>query len=181
MDSASKESCYEIDPRRYRKDRVYIGCVVVGGLIWIPLTIFTTYYAYFNFQIFFVLWLALAYLGILSMLFALLIRNRKQNIKIEGEMLVVRGTGILPWSVVRIPKSWVNKIMLGHYNEESVYSLLLHYTKDYPSIVPGDRNISLAQFVHPKDKAVIFDEISRFLRSHNITLTEENEMDEEER
>ncbi len=181
MDSASKESCYEIDPRRYRKDRLYVVLMVVWLVIWVPATLFVTGMAFYDPQIFFFVWLVFGYLGTLAVPLALLSRNRKQYIKIEEEMIVVQGTGIWPWSTVRIPKPWFNGIALGHYNEESVYTLNLCYTKDYPSIVPGERRIMLAQFVHWKNKAILFDEISHFLRSHNIAFTEENQMHEEER
>jgi hypothetical protein len=170
MDLSNKETCYEIDPRRYRKDRFYFGCLVLFWLPWTPMTLLITWAAVIEFDWFYAIWLIGGYLGVLGIPLAILNRNRKEYIVIQGELIAVQGTGILPKSMVRFPKSNLKELGLGHYNEESLLSLNRFHEDQFP------HRITLAAFVDPKDKAVLFTEIASFLRSHNVAFTEKNEL-----
>ncbi len=166
---------YVIDPRDYRTDRLYAGCLILFWFIWVPLTAMVTYLAFTDPQPFFFIWLVFGYLGTFLVPYALFIRNRKQTLKVAGESLVVFGTGILPASSVQIRKQDLHALTLEHYDDnfdkDSVYSLNIFQK-------PGARpkRIMLASFVHPKAKAVLLEEIRVFLHNHGFVFDFKNEM-----
>jgi hypothetical protein len=165
---------YVIDPRDYRTDRLYVGCLVAFWLIWAPATAIATYMAYTERHPFFFIWLIFGYLGTIGIPAAILFKNRKQVIEAAGNLLFVYGTMGYPWSKVRIYKQDLQALTLEHYDEdepEAVYTLNL---LQMPGIRP--QRILLASFVHPKDKAILFEEISEFLQKNGFEFQVKNKM-----
>ena len=165
---------YVIDPRDYRTDRLYVGCLVAFWLIWAPATVIVTYLAYTERHPFFFIWLIFGYLGTIGIPVAIFFKNRKQVIEAAGDSLVVYGTMGYPWSKLRIYKRDLQALTLEHYEEddpEAVYTLNLLQK-------PGIRTqrIMLASFVHPKDKAILFEEIREFLQKNGFEFQLKNEM-----
>ena len=101
--------------------------------------------------------------------------NRKQILEVAGESLVVYGTGLLPMSSTRIDKQDLGSLSLEHYDDgfdlESVYTLNLFQK---PGVRP--KRIVLASFVHPREKAILLEEIESFLRDHGFVLDVKNQM-----
>ncbi len=108
---------YVIDPRDYRKDRMTIGLLIPFCLIWISLTAFMTVAALTEPSSFFFIWLIFGYMGTLLIPYMLVTRNRKHILEVEGESLVVYGTGFLPGSRVDIRKQDFNALTLEHYDD----------------------------------------------------------------
>lgn len=78
-----------------------------------------------------------------------------------------------PWSKVRIYKQDLHALTLEHYEEndpESVYTLNLLQKH---GVRP--QRIMLASFVHPKDKAILFEEIREFLQKNGFEFQVKNE------
>lgn len=165
---------YVIDPRDYRTDRLGVGCLVAFWLIWAPVTAITTYLAYTERHPFFFIWLVFGYLGTIGIPVCILFKNKKQIIEAAGNSLVVYGTMGYPWSRVRIDKQNLQALTLEHYeehDEESVYTLNL---LQKPGVRP--QRIMLASFVHPKDKAILFEEIREFLQENGFEFNVKNKM-----
>jgi hypothetical protein len=165
---------YVIDPRDYRTDSLYVGCLVVFWLIWTPATAIVTYMAYTERHPFLFVWLIFGYLGTIGIPVALFFKNRKQVIEAAGDSLFVYGTMGYPWSKVRIYKQDLQALTLEHYKDddtEAVYTLNLLQK-------PGvrTRRIMLASFVHPEDKAILFEEIREFLQKNGFKFQIKNEM-----
>ena len=168
---------YTIDPRDYRKDRHYAGFLILFWLVWVPVTAFATVAAIMDPTPFVFVWLVLAYLGVCLIPFTLMTRNRKHILEVSGESLVVHGTGFLPMSSVRINKQDLGALTLEHYDggcdRESIYTLNLFQK---PGVRP--RRVMLASFVHPKEKAVLLEEIGVFLHDLGFEFEVRNEMAE---
>lgn len=165
---------YVIDPRDYRTDRLGVGCLVAFWLIWAPVTAITTYLAYTERHPFFFIWLVFGYLGTIGIPVAIFFKNGKQVLEAAGNSLVVYGTMGYPWSRVRIHKQNLQALTLEHYEEhdrESVYTLNLFQK---PGVRP--QRIMLASFVHPKDKAILFEEIREFLQENGFEFNVKNKM-----
>jgi hypothetical protein len=166
---------YVIDPRDYRADRFYFGFLVVFWTIWAPATAVATYMAFIEHEPFFYFWLIFGYLGTILIPYKVFTRYRKQVLKVTGESLAVYGTGILPTSSVKMHRRDVHALTLEHYGgggRESIYTLNLLQKE---GIRPG--RIMLAAFVRPKDKAILLEEISSFLRNHGCVFEVKNEME----
>lgn len=171
-DPASRQ--YVIDPRKHRKDCFYFAALLVFWVIWASATLFFALVAIAKPNVFLSIWLIFGFGLTIGIPLQLLNRNRKQILEIGGESLVVFGTGVLTTSKVRIDKHNLQALTLEHYGDddaESVYTLNLLQN-------PGHRpaRIMLAGFVHPRDKAVLFDEIAAFLHSHGFVFEVKNEM-----
>jgi phosphatidylglycerophosphate synthase len=165
---------YVIDPRDYRSDRFSIGCLVAFWLIWAPVTAIITYLAYTKREPFLFVWLVFGYLGTIGIPIAIFFKNQKQVLEIAGDSLVVYGAMGNPWSKVRIHKQNLKALTLERYEDpdtESVYTLNLFQK---PDVRP--QRIMLASFVHPKDKAILFEEIREFLQNNGFEFTGKNKM-----
>lgn len=165
---------YVIDPRRHRTDRFYTGFLVVFWLIWAPATAIVTWLAFTERHTFFFVWLIFGYLGTVGIPLALLNRRRKQVLEVVGESICIHGSGVLPTSKVIVHKQNFHALTLEHYGKhdpESVFSLNLIQKR---GTRPG--RIMLAPFVHPKDKVIIFREISEFLNGNGFRFEARNTM-----
>jgi len=169
MKTNQRSDRYAIDPRDYRKDRLFSGFLIVFWLIWVPATAFMTVAAFTDPSPFFFVWLVFGYVGTCLIPYILLTRNRKQILEVAGDSLVVYGTGFRPMSRVWIDKQDLDALTLEHYDDgfdlESVYSLNLFQK---PGVRP--KRIVLASFVHPRDKAVLLEEIRQFLHDHGFVV-----------
>ena len=163
---------FVIDPSVYRTDRGLVGCLTVWWLIWVPATALVTYLAYAERHIFFYIWLVFGYVGTVAVPYALLIRKRKQILEVSGKSLVVYYTGSLFGPKIEIDKQNLKALTLEAYDEESGYSLNLFQKHGF-----RHHRISLANFVHPKDKAILMEEIREFLQKHGFVFDVKNEMD----
>ena len=141
---------FVIDPAQYRTDHAYVGCLLIFWIFWVPVTAIVTALALSDGRLFFYIWLTFGYLGTIAIPYALISRNRKQSLEVALDSLIVRGTGILPSSSVRIERHYVIALGLGNYDEESIQTLNLWHGSDEKR-----KRISLAAFVHPKDKVQI--------------------------
>jgi hypothetical protein len=165
---------YVIDPRNYRTDSLYVGCLVVFWLIWAPATAIVTYMAYTERHPFLFVWLIFGYLGTIGIPVAIFFKNRKQVIEASGDSLFVYGTMGYPWSKARIYKHDLQALTLEHYKDddpESVYTLNLLQKSGVRT-----RRIMLAAFVHPEDKAILFEEIREFLQKNGFKFQIKNKM-----
>ncbi|MCP4650160.1 MAG: hypothetical protein GY853_08805 [PVC group bacterium] len=175
MKTNKNNTKYAINPRKYRKDWFFTGFLILFWLIWVPLTIFITVAALVDPSPFFLIWLIFGYVGVCFIPYTLLKRNRKHILEVDGESLVVYGTGFLPTSSVWIDKQDLAALTLEHYDDgfelESVYTLNLFQK---PGVCP--KRIILASFVHPKQKAILLEEIGEFLRNHGFVFDVKDEM-----
>jgi hypothetical protein len=165
---------YVIDPRDFRTDHFYTGCLVVFWLIWAPATAIVTWLAFTDHSPFFFIWLIFGYLGTVGIPLALLNKNRKQTLEVSGESLIITGAGTLPTSKMRIHKQNLRALTLEHYDDSDQESVCTLNLLQKPGHRPA--RIMLASFVHPKDKVVLIEEISTFLHSHGFVFEVKNEM-----
>ena len=175
MNPNQESAKYVIDPRKYRTYRFYAGCMLIFWLIWTPLTLVVTYLACTQGNPFLFVWMIFGYVGVVGIPLVILSRNRKQILEVVGDSVIIKGTGILPTSKIRIYGRNLRSLTLEHYDDtfdrESVYTLnLLQKTGAHPE------RIMLAQFVHPRDKAIILEEIRTFLSNHGFHFNVRNEM-----
>lgn len=161
---------YEIDPRRFRKDRFQAGFLVVFWILWAPATFFVTgMLATGEGPRFFLLfWLCFGWLGVLLVPWALLTRNRKQRLTLSAGRLLVSGTSLLPWSKQEIRREELRALTFEHYGDESVLTLNLFVTGLLGRVM-------LAALVHPDGKQILFGEIAQFLREHGFRFEARNE------
>jgi hypothetical protein len=165
---------YVIDPRNFHTDNVSIWFLVVFWLIWAPVSTIIIYLTYSEGSPFFFVWLFFGSLGTIGIPLAILFKNKKQILEAAGNSLVVYETQGYPWSRVQIDKENLHSLTLDRYEEhdrESVYTLNLFQE---PGIRP--QRIMLASFVHPKDKAILFEEIKAFLQNNGFECQVKNEM-----
>jgi hypothetical protein len=165
---------YVIDPRDFHTDRVYVGFLVAFWLIWAPVSAIIIYATYSEGSPFFFVWLVFGSLGTIGIPAAIFFKNTKQVLEAAGNSLVVYGTQGYPWSKVETDKENLHALTLEHHEEhdqESVYTLNLFQK---PLIRP--QRIMLASFVHPKDKAILFEEIREFLQKNGFEFQVKNEM-----
>jgi len=165
---------YVIDPRDFRTDGSYVGWLVVFWLIWAPATAIATYYAYTQLDPFFIIWSIFGWLPTIGIPVSLFTKKTKQILEVTGKSLVVNGIQGYPSFRAEIDKQNLKALTLEHYEDsdsESVYTLNLFQKSEFQP----DR-IMLASFVHPKDKAVLFDEIREFLQKNGFVFEVKNEM-----
>jgi hypothetical protein len=166
---------YVIDPRNYRTNRLYTGCLMLFWIIWAPLTAFMTVAAFSALSPFLLVWLLFGYVGTCVVPYAICTRNRKHILEVAGESLVVHGTGFLPRSSVHINKQHLDALTLEHYDNgfdrESIYTLNLFQK---PGVRP--KRIMLASFVHPREKTILLAEIQVFLHDHGFVFAVKNEL-----
>ncbi|WDE95815.1 hypothetical protein PQO03_08815 [Lentisphaera profundi] len=152
---------YIINPKEYKKDKVYLGCMVIFWLIWAPATMIVCYLAISKKELFFFLWLIFGFIGFFGIPYAIYSRNRIQKIIIESEKIHFHGTGVLPNSKISINHQSIRMLTLEHYDDESVFSLNVQSNK-------SPKRIMLASMVHPDHKAKIYNELKSFFSSHGI-------------
>jgi hypothetical protein len=162
---------YEIDPRRFRSDRFYTVFLIAFWIVWTPLTLLVTGFAATGDgpQAFLLLWLCFGWLGVLLVPWSLLTRNRRQRMRMSAGRLLVRGTGLLPWSEVAVERDQLHALTLERHDEESVLTLNLLLKG---SLLKG--RVMLAPMVHPDGKEVLFGEIAPFLREHGFRFETRN-------
>ena len=165
---------YVIDPRDFRTDSVYVGFLVAFWLIWAPVTAIVIYSTYSEDSPFFFAWLVFGSLGTIGIPISIFTRNTKQILEVTGKSLVVYGTQGYPWSRVEIDKENLHALTPEHYertDKESVYTLNVFQK---PGLRPN--RIMLASYVHPKDQAILFEEIREFLQKNGFEFQVKNEM-----
>jgi hypothetical protein len=171
------QDCKEfvIDPRKYRKESLSVVFFITFLLFWIPFVAYCTYIAFINPDPFIKLWLVGGYVGAIFGSLHLMSMNRKQILVVEGELLIISGSGIRSKSQIQVLNENIEMITLEHYggkdNEETIYTLNLLQKR---GVRP--RRIALAYFVHPTDKAVLFDQLVKFLRNAGFVFEIRNEM-----
>lgn len=181
MTTVQQWNRYVIDPRNYRTYWVQIVLLIVFWLLWTPGTIIATFYAFsekthFLGKLFLFLWLIAGYFGVIVIPYSIFNMRRKQIVKIEGDTIVVEGARFLPFSIDRIHKQDLKALTLETYSgetdtNESTYTLNL-----WQKHGKKPKRVTLADFVHPRDKSKIFQEISGFLHSNGFAFEEKNEM-----
>lgn len=172
MSDPSGTAKYTIDPRDYRTEGCYLGCLGVWWLIWAPATVFITYLAFKERNAFLYVWLIFGYAGTIVVPVVVLGRNKIQSLEVVGDTLVVCGTGLFPWSRYEMPTASLRAVTLEYYDSgegESVLTLNLIQNTGW-----GVGRVMLAQFIHADDKEVLLDEISRFLQGHGLKFEVKN-------
>ena len=168
---------YVIDPRGYRIDRGYVIFMIAFWLVWAPVTVYSTFLALSSHQPFLYVWLIGGYLGTILIPLSLFRKNRRQILRVVGELLVICGAGLLPTSRVQIQRKNLRALTLERHGSlnrrETVYTLNLLQKE---GIRP--RRTMLAVFVHPRDKTIILEEISSFFRNHGFVFEVRNELEE---
>lgn len=161
---------YEIDPRRFRKDRFYTGFLIVFWIIWAPVTLLVTGFAATGEgpQAFLYLWLCFGWLGVILVPYTLLTRNRKQRLTASAGRLLIRGTTLLPWKRQEVRRGDLKALTLERHDDESVLTLNL-FVKGFPG------RVMLAPLVHPDGKEILFHELAHFLRGLGFQFEARNE------
>lgn len=160
---------FEIDPRRYGRDKVYLGCLIGFWIVWFPITVFATILLFNDGPLLFMLfWCTLAWLGVIGIPLALLQRNRRQILTAAGDKLLVSGVRPFSRRPVELHRDDLVALTLEYYGSvepETVYTLNLIQT---PRLQYG--RIMLAPFVRPYGKARIFEELAGFLRDNEFEI-----------
>jgi hypothetical protein len=173
MDALPGAAKYVIDPKKYRTDYGYLGCMGVWWLVWAPATLVLTYIAITQREPLLYLFLIFGYVGTLIVPVVFFGRHKVQSLEVVGKKLVVCGTGLSRGSKYEMPAASLRFLTLEYYQSgndgESVMSLnLLH------SVGGGTGRVMLAQFVHPDDKEVLLEEIRRFLKGQGLEFEVKN-------
>jgi len=161
---------YEIDPRRFGKDRFYTGFLIVFWLVWAPVTLLVTGFAATGEgpPAFLYLWLGFGWVGVILIPYTLLTRNRKQRLTASAGRLLVSGATLLPWRKREIRRDDLKALTLERYDDDSVFSLNL-FTTGFPG------RVMLAPLVHPDGKEILFHELVPFLRELGFQFEARNE------
>ena len=118
-------------------------------------------------------WLAFAVLAALLVPFALFSRKRKQILEVCGDSLVVHGAGMLSSSKTCVDKQNLKALTLerrkGGRTRESIYTLNLVKKGGFLH-----NRIILANFMHPEDLAILFEEIRGFLQKSDFVFDVKN-------
>jgi hypothetical protein len=160
---------FEIDPRRFGQDKLYLGCLIGFWIVWFPVTVFATILLFNDGPLLFLLlWCTLAWLGVIAIPLGLAQRNRKQILTAAGDRLLVSGTRPFSRRPVELHRDDLAALTLEHYGggePESVYTLNL---LQKPGVRPS--RIMLAPFVQPYGKARLFEEIAGFLEGNGFRI-----------
>lgn len=164
-------SVFEIDPRRYRGDRFYLGFLVVFWLIWAPATLFVTGLLLTEGgpKVFLAFWLLFGWAGTLMIPVTLFTRKRKQRLAVEADRLLVYGTQPFSRRPQEIRREHLEAFTLERYDEESVVTLNLFLSR-WP------KRIMLGAMVHPDGKVSLFPQIAAFLREHGFVFEKREEL-----
>lgn len=168
------QDTYTIDPKRLKKNKTEIGCVIVFLTIWIPVTIFTTLFLIFYPNWFLYFWVTAAWLGTVMLLFNFTFMKRKISFRVEGDDLVITGLNFSPRGEKRIHKNDLEALALEAYDDESFLSLTLWKKGAVLWRIP------LTSFIHPRHLVVIFEDIKQFLQEHGFDFTARSSMSTEE-
>jgi hypothetical protein len=170
MTATHDDGKYVIDPRAYRPYRFYVGFLVVWWLVWAPGTLFVTVMAFSTREPFLFVWLIVGYIGIILAPLAFLARNRQQILEVDGNALIVHGTGLRPSSSVRIQAGNLEALVFVGRDAKKIQSLAIRRRAGF--------DIPLAPYVHPQDKAKLLEEITTFLRAHGFTFEVMQDLDQ---
>lgn len=160
---------FVIEPRKYKTDLKLLRLSLLFWVFWTPLTLYCTYYAFTENNIFIFFWLLIGYFGIFFVPYTIYCKNRSQTLLIEGEILIVLGTEFFPKTKILISKENLRSLSLEReLNEnEKVYnrSLRINYVHKNK-----EKYVMFAHFVHPSDQFIIFEEIRQFLKSNGFSF-----------
>lgn len=162
---------YEIDPRRFGRNRFHVWFLGIFWLVWTPITLGVTGILALGEGPtgFLVVWLCFGWLGVVLIPWSLLTQNRRQRIEIGGGSLTLTGAGLLPWTRRSIPLDRLGTLTLEHYSKESVLTLNLFTNDRFP------RRVMLATFVDEDGKQALFQGLSAFLREQGVAFDARNE------
>ena len=152
-----------------RRDRFYIGFLVIFWIIWTPCTIIATTLAISDFSFFWLIWLPFGYIGLLGIPFVLIESRKPQTLEATTDSLLIHGTGIPFSRTVAIPRTRSITLNFGNYSEsdesESVATL---------NIISKDswwkKRIMISALSHPTEKRKIFRSLKRFLTENDFLL-----------
>ena len=166
----------EIDPSKYQKDFTYIALLVIFwlGIATAPMLFAAKFF--FEPHLFLFILIPCAYIASFGIAYIVWASNRKETLRVDGDTLVVKGTGLSPNSSVVVPKKDLESITHERYVDdfdetESVYSLNLFYKHNNRSC-----RIILAPLVSPKDKVEILNQMQSFLRENGFEFETHNTM-----
>jgi len=171
---STPSNTYTIDPKRLKKNKTEVGCLIVFLGIWIPVTIFTTLFVLFYPNWFLYFWVTAAWLGTIAVLFHFASLKRKITLRIEMDELIISGLEYFPRREKRIHKNDIEALALEVYDEDSFLSLTL-WKKG--SIV---WRIPLISFIHPRHMVTIYEDIKDFLRQNDFEFEARSSIPPEE-
>jgi hypothetical protein len=173
MDTGYESGRFVIDRSAYRTNRAAVGFCVVWLIMWVSGTALITHLTSDENSTFIYFWLVFAVFAALLVPYALFSRKRKQMLKVSGDSLVVHGAGILPSSKACIEKQNLKALTLerrkGGSTGESFYTLNLFKKRGL-----RHNRIILANFMHPEDLAILFEEIRGFLQASGFVFDVKN-------
>jgi hypothetical protein len=165
---------YQIDPRRFRKDKFYIAVLTVFWLIWFPVTCFATALVFTEGPVLFLsVWLIAGWAAAILIPVGLAQRNRKQTLTVIADRLRVSGTALFSGSSVQLHREDLRALTLERYrtsDSDPSYSLnLLQREGARPA------RVVLAPYVHPEGKAILLGEIEQFLVAYGFPIEAKND------
>lgn len=173
MDTSS--TVYVIDPRRFRRDKFYFGCLLVFWLFWFPLTCFATAALFLGGPVFFLLiWLSLAWYGVIIIPVSIAKRNQKQVLTVAGDRLLISGTKLFSRKKVQLHRYDLSALTQENYTDIDMESVCTLNLIQKPGAQP--KRLMLAPYVHPDSKAILLDEIACFLTANGFSIQIKNDL-----
>ena len=173
MNTGHENGRFVIDPGAYRTNQTAIRFCVVWLSIWLFGTALIAPLTLNENSTFFYFWLTFAAFAALLVIFAIFSRKRKQILEVCGDSLVIQGAGMLSLSKTCVEKQDLKAFTLERRKagrtRESIYTLNLVKKSGFLR-----NRIILANFVHPEDLAVLFEEIRGFLQKSGFVFDVKN-------
>ena len=173
MDNSS--TVYVINPRRFRRDKLYFGCLVIFWLFWFPLTCFATAALFLGGPVFFLLiWVSVAWYGVIILTASIAKRNQKQVLTVAGDILLISGTKLFSRKEVQLYRFEVSALTLENYTDIDMESVCTLNLIQMPGVQP--KRLILAPYVHPDGKAILLEEIANFLTANGFSIVIKNDL-----
>ena len=152
-----------------RPDGCYLGCLTICWMIWTPATALATVAALTDFSFFWVLWLAVGYVGVFGIPYMLIESRKPQTLEATADSLVIHGTGIPFARVIEIPRDQKIELHLGRYDDggdgESFVSLNIFSGTSW-----WTKRVMIAPLSHPEEKRQIFRDLQTFLSENRFRI-----------
>lgn len=156
-----------IETKGLRKDKFFIGFMLVFWIIWLPMTFFALINAINDFSFFWVIWLPFGFVGVILVPISFYGINGSHKISAESNGLRIFSDKNIFQRNVFIDRRDLESVMIGHDKSdgetESVATLNIYKKTGF-----WNRRIMIAPYTHPSEKKEIYSRLVAFLKENDF-------------